>query len=121
MTPDSQKNKVIEVPDIDKLVPAMMKLLQQGRSSPSAEPQPTVEQPTPVAMAEHPAAKAVTTVLSLHSKIPFLAAGPECENNGICVLNQGSFAQAIRTAIDDYAELETGNREYFWNRPHSIG
>jgi hypothetical protein len=57
--------------------------------------------------------------LSLHSKIPFLAAGPECENNGICVLNQGSFA--IRTAIDDYAELETGNREYFWNRPHSIG
>jgi hypothetical protein len=29
--------------------------------------------------------------------------------------------QAIRTAIDDYAELETGNREYFWNRPHSIG
>jgi len=57
----------------------------------------------------------------LHSKIPFLAAGPECENDGICVLNQGSFAQAIRTAIDDYAELETGNREYFWNRPHSIG
>ena len=29
--------------------------------------------------------------------------------------------QAIRKAIDDYAELETGNREYFWNRPHSIG
>jgi len=29
--------------------------------------------------------------------------------------------QAIRTAIDDYAELETGNHEYFWNRPHSIG
>ena len=29
--------------------------------------------------------------------------------------------KAIRTAIDDYAELETGNREYFWNRPHSIG
>ena len=29
--------------------------------------------------------------------------------------------QAIWTAIDDYAELETGNREYFWNRPHSIG
>jgi hypothetical protein len=59
--------------------------------------------------------------LSLHSKIPFLAAGPECENDGICVLNRSSFAQAIRTAIDDYAELETGNREYFWNRPHSIG
>jgi hypothetical protein len=29
--------------------------------------------------------------------------------------------QAIWKAIDDYAELETGNREYFWNRPHSIG
>jgi hypothetical protein len=29
--------------------------------------------------------------------------------------------QAIQNAIDDYAELETGNHEYFWNRPHSIG
>jgi hypothetical protein len=29
--------------------------------------------------------------------------------------------QAIQTAIDDYAELETGNREYFWNRPYRIG
>ena len=29
--------------------------------------------------------------------------------------------QAIWKAIDDYTELETGNREYFWNRPHSIG
>ena len=29
--------------------------------------------------------------------------------------------QAIWKAIDGYAELETGNREYFWNRPHSIG
>jgi hypothetical protein len=28
--------------------------------------------------------------------------------------------QAIWKANDD-AELETGNREYFWNRPHSIG
>jgi len=24
-------------------------------------------------------------------------------------------------AIDDYAERETGNREYFWNKPHSAG
>jgi hypothetical protein len=30
-------------------------------------------------------------------------------------------AQAIQTAIDDYAELETGNREYFWDRPVGIG
>ena len=27
---------------------------------------------------------------------------------------------AIISAIDDYAERETGNREYFWNRPHSM-
>jgi hypothetical protein len=35
----------------------------------------------------------------------------------------GSYAliQAIMTVIDDYAERETGNREFFWNRPHSIG
>jgi hypothetical protein len=25
------------------------------------------------------------------------------------------------SAIDDYAEPEMGNREYFWNRPHSVG
>ena len=29
--------------------------------------------------------------------------------------------QAILSAIDDYAENETGNREYFWNKPHSAG
>jgi len=29
--------------------------------------------------------------------------------------------QAIMSAIDDYAENETGNREYFWNKPHSAG
>jgi phage-related protein len=26
--------------------------------------------------------------------------------------------QAIMSAIDDYAERETGNREYFWNKPY---
>jgi ABC-type dipeptide/oligopeptide/nickel transport system permease component len=25
------------------------------------------------------------------------------------------------SGVDDYAELESGSREYFWNRPHSIG
>jgi hypothetical protein len=30
-------------------------------------------------------------------------------------------AQAIQKAIDDYAELGTGNREYFLDRPQSIG
>jgi hypothetical protein len=29
--------------------------------------------------------------------------------------------QAIMSAIDDYAERETGNREYFWNKPHKAG
>ena len=29
--------------------------------------------------------------------------------------------QAIMSAIDDYAERETGNREYFWNRPQGAG
>jgi hypothetical protein len=29
--------------------------------------------------------------------------------------------QAIMSAIDDYAERETGNREYFWGRPHKAG
>jgi hypothetical protein len=29
--------------------------------------------------------------------------------------------QAITSAIDDYAERETGNREYFWNTPHKAG
>jgi hypothetical protein len=29
--------------------------------------------------------------------------------------------QAIMSAIDDYAENETSNREYFWNRPHKAG
>jgi len=28
--------------------------------------------------------------------------------------------QAI-LAIDQYAEAVTGNREYFWNKPHSAG
>ena len=29
--------------------------------------------------------------------------------------------QAILVAIDQYAEAATGNREFFWNKPHSIG
>jgi hypothetical protein len=36
---------------------------------------------------------------------------------------RGSHAlvQAIMSAIDDYAERETGNREYFWNKPYGAG
>jgi hypothetical protein len=29
--------------------------------------------------------------------------------------------QAILLSIDQYAEAVTGNREFFWNKPHSIG
>jgi hypothetical protein len=29
--------------------------------------------------------------------------------------------QAIMSAIDDYAERDAGNREYFWNRPQGAG
>jgi hypothetical protein len=29
--------------------------------------------------------------------------------------------QAIMVAIDQYAEAATGNRDYFLNKPHSIG
>jgi hypothetical protein len=29
--------------------------------------------------------------------------------------------QAIMSAIDDYAERETGNRQYFRNKPHKAG
>ena len=29
--------------------------------------------------------------------------------------------QAIILAIDQYAEAATGNREFFWNKPYSIG
>jgi hypothetical protein len=29
--------------------------------------------------------------------------------------------QAIMSAINDYAERETGNREYFWNKPYKAG
>jgi hypothetical protein len=29
--------------------------------------------------------------------------------------------QAIMSAIDDYVERETGNREYFWGKPHKAG
>ena len=36
---------------------------------------------------------------------------------------QGSYAllQAIKEAIDDYAECEMGHPEYFWGWPHSAG
>ena len=33
----------------------------------------------------------------------------------------GSLIEAIKKAIDDYAECEMGHREYFWGRPHKRG
>jgi hypothetical protein len=35
----------------------------------------------------------------------------------------GSFMrlEAIKKAIDDYAECEMGHRDFFWGRPHSAG
>jgi hypothetical protein len=30
-------------------------------------------------------------------------------------------SKRYKTAIDDFAELATGNREYFWDRPVGIG
>jgi hypothetical protein len=52
---------------------------------------------------------------------PFLKALAEVRRIG---LNEGwcyHHVQAITIAIDQYAEAATGNREYFWNKPHSVG
>jgi hypothetical protein len=40
-----------------------------------------------------------------------------------CAKKQRSYIllQAIKEAIDEYAECEMGHREYFWGRPHSAG
>jgi hypothetical protein len=40
-----------------------------------------------------------------------------------CARHRGSCAllEAIKEAIDNYAECEMGHREYFWGRPHSAG
>jgi hypothetical protein len=40
-----------------------------------------------------------------------------------CARQRGSYAllQAIKEAIDDYAQCEMGHRDYFWGRPHSAG
>jgi hypothetical protein len=41
---------------------------------------------------------------------------PHMRVPGSCAL-----IEAIKTAIDDYAEREIGNREFFWSRPHKAG
>ena len=37
------------------------------------------------------------------------------------VLGSLMLREAIKVAIDNYAECEMGQREYFWGRPHSAG
>lgn len=52
---------------------------------------------------------------------PFLKALAEVRGIGV---HEGwcyHHVQAIIVAIDQYAEAATGNREFFWNKPHSIG
>ena len=52
---------------------------------------------------------------------PFLKALAEVRRIGV---HEGwcyHHVQAIMLAIDQYAEAATGNREFFWNRPQSIG
>jgi hypothetical protein len=43
------------------------------------------------------------------------------EHVSMTVPGSAILVQAIMSAIDDYAERETGNREYFWNRPYGAG
>ncbi len=52
---------------------------------------------------------------------PFIKALAEVRRIGV---HEGwcyHHVQAIIVAIDQYAEAATGNREYFWNKPHSTG
>ena len=52
---------------------------------------------------------------------PFIKALAEVRRIGV---HEGwcyHHVQAIIVAIDQYAEAATGNREFFWNKPHSIG
>jgi hypothetical protein len=45
------------------------------------------------------------------------APGLDFRENGYCYFH----VQAIMLAVDQYAETALGNREYFLNKPHSIG
>ena len=52
---------------------------------------------------------------------PFLKALAEVRKIGV---HEGwcyHHVQAIMLSIDQYAEAATGNREYFWNKPHRTG
>ena len=52
---------------------------------------------------------------------PFLKALAEVRRIGV---HEGwcyHHVRAILLSIDQYAEAATGNREFFWNKPHAIG
>jgi hypothetical protein len=52
---------------------------------------------------------------------PFLKALAEVRRIGV---HEGwcyHHVRAILLSIDQYAEAATGNREFFWNKPHSSG
>jgi hypothetical protein len=52
---------------------------------------------------------------------PFLTALNDVRNNATREGWRYQHVQAIIVAIDQYAEAATGNREYFLNKPVSIG
>ena len=52
---------------------------------------------------------------------PFIKALAEVRRIGVLEGWCYHHVQAIIVAIDQYAEAATGNREFFWNKPHSIG
>jgi hypothetical protein len=54
-------------------------------------------------------------------KPPFLKALAEVRRIGVHEAWCYHHVRAILMSIDQYAEAATGNREFFWNRPHSIG
>jgi hypothetical protein len=52
---------------------------------------------------------------------PFIQALAEVRRIGV---HEGwcyHHVQAILLAVDQYAEAATGNREFFWNKPHLAG
>ena len=52
---------------------------------------------------------------------PFLKALAEVRRIGVHEGWCHHHVQAIMMSIDQYAEAATGNREFFWNKPYSIG
>ena len=52
---------------------------------------------------------------------PFLKALAEVRRIGVQEGWCYHHVQAIIISIDQYAEAATGNRQFFWNRPQSVG